>query len=1137
MNQHRHIARLISRRGRHGFALVVSLVMLVLLAVIAVGMLGLSSVALRTTGHEQAVREARANALLAMQIALGKLQEELGDDRRITADADILGAGSAQPALTGVWDSWVSAHSGDPSARAANLDSIKRTRFRKWLVSHPDAAALTRADFAATAPGGDAVGLFTRDRDGFDLSAARVAVAGNAGSLAWAVTQENTKARINLGNGDAPWSPNDVIHAPIRPNLTLAAAINHPGDDAWPARPAKILSPAQTALDPGYGTTPATAGAITRDFTTHAMGVLADVARGGLKTDLSLAFELDDARFNANSWGGAPNPFRGGPAPGGEVPVFNPVNSGGPVTATVEFGNATNTHTFLTGGVPTFDTLRSHYRQYKHLYQNEGAPTAFQRNHASRYWQAGQPAGVGINPVFNRMMLFMSMWLDQDDIMNVVLTPLVTLWNPYNVAVEAPGYVIYPWIDFPVFVEWSVATAGGQSISTRYSLSGHVSQRVAGGRQVPPYFFLELTERGNGLTQIPVRLEPGEVRVFAPVARTPVRYQRTAADSVRTLRMRPVGNPNELHTEGGFALRQTDGQETSRNLAHRFRPGDTVRLTTEFDAARFHYLVTMEDAGRITRREPNIISEVQVYHGYGTDGRNMRFSTPVMSYQDLKQRPRPYGVLETFLKTAAQPGQLTDLMLTVNPRQRYVYAMLSGGDFTTGPHYQSSFRPIADIIGAGLQVTPDGRRSFHGATNDVGLGRDKLAFFELPREAPVSLAAFQHADLVDSAFAPGHAFGNAWASPYVPSTQAARLMPTASSTNRETFAPSPGLAVYDHSFLLNHALWDGFFMSSIAPVVERRTMRGSPNVHNGVIVNERRGIDEIVRGWLADPAENPLRNPRITPHRGVGADSEIVARLTAPDGAVQAAAHMMVDGAFNINSTSVEAWTAVLASLRDQAIEIEDLRAGRNGSHVANAATPFPRNAMPQGAADDPWGGFRQLDDGQLRTLAGAIVDEVRVRGPFLSLGEFVNRRLGTGDTALKGALQAAIDRSGLNRDFRIQAFATNAFPYPGNISEAFTGAGLPGWLTQADLLNGLGPVMTPRSDTFVVRTMGESGGPGPRVRVFAEAVVQRTPEWVDASQPAVTKIDALNSTNARFGRRFEVVSVRFFATNPGAGA
>lgn len=1134
MIQHTNIATWNRQRG---FALVVSLVMLVLLVVIAVGMLGLSSVALRTSGHELAAREARANARLAMRMAIARLQEDLGDDRRITAGADLSDAGSAQPALTGVWDSWASDHAEDPSARAVNLDSIKRTRFRRWLVSHPDAAAPTRTDFAATAPGADAVGLFSRARDGFDLAARPVAIGGNAGAFAWAVTQENTKARINLGVGDTPQSPNHVIHAPIRPNLALANALKHPEDDGWPLRPAKILSPAQTALDPAYGTTPATAGTLSRDFTTHAAGVLSDVVRGGLKTDLSLAFELDDARFNANSWNGTPNPFRGGSAPGGEVPLFKPVNSGGPVTATVEFSSATNTHTFATGAVPTFDTLRSHHRQYLHLYQNEGVPTAFQRHHASRYWQPGQAAGVGVNPVFNRLMLFMSMWLDQDDIMNVVLTPLVTLWNPYNVALEAPGYVIYPWIDFPVFVEWSVTPASGQPISTRYSLSGHVSRRVAGGRQVPPYFFLELTERGNGLTQIPVRLEPGEVRLFAPVTRTPVRYQRTAADSVRTLRMRPVGSPDELHTEGGFALRQTDGQESSRNLGHRFRPGDTVRLTTEFDAARFHYLVTMEDAGRITRREPNLISEVQVYHGYGAQGRNMRFSTPVMGYHDLKQRPRPYGVLETFLKTAAQPGQLSDLMLTVNPRQRYIYAMLSGGDFTTGPHYQSSFRPIADIIGAGLQVTPDGRRSFHGATNDVGSGRDRLAFFELPREAPISLAAFQHADLVDSAFAPGHAFANAWASPYVPSTQAARLMPTASSTGRETFTPSPGLAVYDHSFLLNHALWDGYFLSSIGPVVERRSMRGSPNVHNGVIVNERRGIDEVVRAWLDDPVENPLRNPRFTPHRGSAVDSEIVARLGAPDGALHAASHMLVEGTFNINSTSVEAWVAVLASLRDQAIVIEDLRAGGNGTHTADGATPFPRKAAPQGAANDPWGGFRQLDDAQLRALAGEIVAEVRARGPFLSLGEFVNRRLGVGESALKGALQAAIDRSGVNRDFRIQPFATDAFPYSSNISEAFTGAGLPGWLTQGDLLNGLGPVMTPRSDTFVIRTMGESGGPGPRVRVFAEAVVQRTPEWLDPSQPATTRIGALNPVNARFGRRFQVVAFRFLPSPPAAGA
>jgi hypothetical protein len=52
------------------------------------------------------------------------------------------------------------------------------------------------------------------------------------------------------------------------------------------------------------------------------------------------------------------------------------------------------------------------------------------------------------------------------------------------------------------------------------------------------------------------------------------------------------------------------------------------------------------------------------------------------------------------------------------------------------------------------------------------------------------------------------------------------------------------------------------------------------------------------------------------------------------------------------------------------------------------------------------------LSDTEIDELAAAIVRQVKLRGPFLSLSEFVNRRLDPSDTALsaKGALQAALD-------------------------------------------------------------------------------------------------------------------------------
>ena len=61
--------------------MVITLLLMILLAVAAVGLLGLSAVSLR--GGSQA--EARANARLALVIAIGEMQKQLGPDQRVSA--------------------------------------------------------------------------------------------------------------------------------------------------------------------------------------------------------------------------------------------------------------------------------------------------------------------------------------------------------------------------------------------------------------------------------------------------------------------------------------------------------------------------------------------------------------------------------------------------------------------------------------------------------------------------------------------------------------------------------------------------------------------------------------------------------------------------------------------------------------------------------------------------------------------------------------------------------------------------------------------------------------------------------------------------------------------------------------------
>ena len=181
------------------------------------------------------------------------------------------------------------------------------------------------------------------------------------------------------------------------------------------------------------------------------------------------------------------------------------------------------------------------------------------------------------------------------------------------------------------------------------------------------------------------------------------------------------------------------------------------------------------------------------------------------------------------------------------------------------------------------------------------------------------------------------------------------------------------------------------------------------------------------------------------------------------------------------------------------------------------------------GSDREKWTGHRRLSPEQIQSLAEKIVEEVRERGPFQSLAEFVNRRPGGDDkTALSGAVQSAIEASGINQPFLdpehnvTVSTGANQPAASGNTAD-----GAPGIITQADILTPLLPQLTARGDTFVIRACGETvDGEGRRIRAWCEATVQRQPDFIDGSDAPSAR--SLSSVNQTFGRRFEIVSFRW---------
>ncbi|HEY9249525.1 MAG TPA: hypothetical protein VIO38_10350, partial [Rariglobus sp.] len=326
---------------------------------------------------------------------------------------------------------------------------------------------------------------------------------------------------------------------------------------------------------------------------------------------------------------------------------------------------------------------------------------------------------------------------------------------------------------------------------------------------------------------------------------------------------------------------------------------------------------------------------------------------------------------------------------------------------------------------------------------------------------------------------------------------------------------------FDGSYLWNDVLWDRFYFSTYPQT-------GPFDFATDKLTNNRyRPFRDTAAAPLDDPA----------PFRGSGPAG-------TPGNSRLAAQNLLIDGAFNINSTSTDAWKAVFSSLRSVPTGGE--------TTVANLTAPFARTAhqtgdatgTQTGKAATSWNGVRNLTYAEIDDLAAEMVLQVRKRGPFLSLADFVNRRLipksdDTHGLGLSGALQAALDRSvnkasHIDSAFRVNLASTNYFADP-DFLPATPLLGFPGHVLQADVLSATGPSLAARSDTFTIRAYGDVLNPATAEivgRAWCEAVVQRTPDYVASStEPSGNspdEIPAANSTNDRFGRRYQVVSFRW---------
>jgi Tfp pilus assembly protein PilV len=490
---------------------------------------------------------------------------------------------------------------------------------------------------------------------------------------------------------------------------------------------------------------------------------------------------------------------------------------------------------------------------------------------------------------------------------------------------------------------------------------------------------------------------------------------------------------------------------------------------------------------------------------------------------------------------------------------------------------------INDVYEAPVQTTPDGQ-GYYGGGYTPESGTTHVIQQEIPVVPPLSIAALSHARLggwslsdqeameYGELVAQGktskyqwlravgfgglypytlQAIGNSYAHPQIPADKAS----TTISRTFDTRDGAKNVTMADHSYLANKALWDEYFFSSITPQPAQVKVFGGSG----------RTVEEVAADFFLENEAVP--NRRIKAYQTHIDEDKLDLLMTEKavfsDGlADKIASHLMVEGPFNVNSTSVEAWKVFFSSLKAKPVAYLDADAAIQGNDpslsTAHTGTPVGQTGLAGGAPysgspdspndPDQWTSSRELSDTEIDELAVAMVKQVKLRGPFLSLSEFINRRLegDSGDAAersVKGALQAALDDPAvsINAAFREndRKFSTDEVrsmnPEFDLAAEGPIAYGSAPYIDQADILRSFAAQLTPRGDTFVIRTYGDSldSKGNVKAQAWCEAVVQRVPDYVDSStdtgdEAYKKQVDLQSETNKKFGRKFNIISFRW---------
>jgi hypothetical protein len=1145
-----------------GFALVVTLSLMVLLAILAVGLLSLSTISLRATSQGAAQAEARANARLAMMLAIGELQKHTGPDTRVTAPSEITDPES--PPLTGVWRSWEGTNHetrGNFAGRPVTPDYAAKKkaaagggRFLTWLVSGTETGALpdNPASLAHKTATGKSVALLSLgtlgNQDKREVHVVPAPVR-SSGSLAWWVSGENQKARL-----PRPYQPEDESSAARWSVVAKSHAVADPQpfeldallDDPSPAEKAVSLGTADIFAKEAAARKPSE---FFLDLSVSSVGLLTNTATGGWRKDLSLLSE---------SWVRQPTSglpfFQITPTVASTASIPTSGNHLAPMSMLYPWatyrGGPSDPPIYQHGPVTSWANLIDWATHYKRISATANgrvtapiqsvsiaSPDKFTFLHRVRvlplvarmHWVLSHSARTvpGSNPLLYEPRL--------------LLTPVITMWNPYNVEITSPASVQFR-IPRPL------------PVALRYTLNNQANPNY---NAVMAGALNNLPALGAGTLNFSIAsaftLMPGETRLFSPQTTTPV-------ESTAAITLAPGYRSGGGHS---FPVRGPAGQALT------LPAGAAIKADAKFDTTYTDHGNNQVASGVGIYLDMNFPGSGDLRHlvyrmVYTPEIANSVYPPLInLAGTTLGQaatNPQPFLSTVFGARTASNTHLAAKGFVQSSPLVNYTaMGKKDEEERTISRHYGGTAHPVNSPFdysfvkhaSAGDSMLPNasdttGRGYIMTGFNKAdGLSRCVIA--ELPLRPLASLGELTNWDLRYENPIPPFAInliGNSDASPLLPPDKVVNSNDANLTVNLQ----------YDDSYCANHLLFDDWFVSSIAP---------DPSHFGSAGRSQKDTYTDFIAGKtpLANHAYRPIVEDMTT---SATTSNTLFKQNVEPSNAWRRiASRLEVEGMFNVNSTSVSAWRALLGHARDQRVpHIRESGRGWSAAlsdatdHAWNrfsiagdteAGTPGSSGAFPEATE---FAGYRTVDDDFLDSLAREVVLQVRQRGPFLSLSEFVNRQLSAGDLALAGTIQAAMNKlseSPSTDPFgELKALSTVASTDPPSppratydeeyrFREAAAGHsayGLPGWTRQADLLRPLAPILSARDDTFTIRAYGDSRDSAGRIlaRAWCETTVRRTRDFVDPGEAADLATAPTRPDNRNFGRRFVVVSFRWLA-------